>query len=408
MAGLVGFVGRHPRALALGAALLTVAAAWQVRGFGSDQLEYDFSRLRRRDTWTVGEKYWGGKMDKLLGRYLTPTVILTDNVAEARAVAAKLRDAAQRPPLAGLVASVRTYDDVLPVDQDAKAEEVEAIRRKLGPKLRQHLSDADRQRLDDFLGDGPPPRIAEGDIPPVLTTGLRERDGTVGRAILVFPNPANSWWRGETIAAFVSALDQVAEAPRALGGRPARVAGAPALAQDIITSMQRDGPLASVLAFAGVMLTVVIVFRRSLATPFVIGSLIVGVLWLLALTLLLKIKINFINFIAFPITFGIGVDYSVNVMARYLRDGTHDVRAAIRGTGGAVGLCSLTTIIGYSSLLMAQNVGLFQFGLLAVLGEITCLTTAVIVLPAVLLLVRPANRAPTPRLDWDAPPSAQM
>jgi len=106
----------------------------------------------------------------------------------------------------------------------------------------------------------------------------------------------------------------------------------------------------------------------------------------------LGIKINFINFIAFPITFGIGVDYAVNVMARYLRDGERDVARAIRGTGGAVGLCSMTTIIGYSSLLVAQNVGLFLFGLLAVLGELTCLTTAVVVMPAVLQLVRPPTR----------------
>ena len=87
------------------------------------------------------------------------------------------------------------------------------------------------------------------------------------------------------------------------------------------------------------------------------------------------IKINFVNFIAFPITFGIGVDYAVNVMARYLRDG--GARASpprVRtGTGGAVALCSFTTIVGYSSLLVAKNVGLFLFGVLAVIGEITCL-----------------------------------
>ena len=58
-----------------------------MRRFGHDQLEYDFSHLRRRDTWREGEGYWGRKMDALLGRYLTPTAILTDSVAEARAVA---------------------------------------------------------------------------------------------------------------------------------------------------------------------------------------------------------------------------------------------------------------------------------------------------------------------------------
>ena len=60
---------------------------------------------------------------------------------------------------------------------------------------------------------------------------------------------------------------------------------------------------------------------------------------------------------------------------------------------GAVGLCSFTTIVGYSSLLVAKNVGLFLFGLLAVLGEVTCLTTAIVILPAVLSLRRRAPRA---------------
>jgi predicted RND superfamily exporter protein len=55
---------------------------------------------------------------------------------------------------------------------------------------------------------------------------------------------------------------------------------------------------------------------------------------------------------------------------------------AVRTTGGAVTLCSMTTIIGYSSLLLAENRALFLFGLLAVLGEVACLTTAVIVMPA--------------------------
>ena len=115
----------------------------------------------------------------------------------------------------------------------------------------------------------------------------------------------------------------------------------------------------------------------------------------------LHIKINFINFIAFPITFGIGVDYAVNVMARYLRDGKRDVGGAIRGTGGAVGLCSVTTILGYSSLLFAQNLGLFTFGLLAVLGELTCLSTAMVVLPAALQLTRRSTTPPEPAFDWD-------
>jgi hypothetical protein len=401
MAVLARLVTGYPRTVAAAAALLTVLAGLQIRHFGHDQLEYDFSRLRRRDTWTGGEGYWGAKMDSLLGRYLSPTVLLADSEGEARAIADKLRDAVKRPPLDAMVASIRTIDDVLPPDLDAKRAEVEAIRRKMTPKLRAKLSPDDTKRLDDLIGRGPLTSIRIEQVPDVLTTGLRERDGALGRAVLVYPNPTNALWRGKNISAFVSALRQVAEVPVAMGGRPARVAGGPPLTSDIIGSMQRDGPLASGLAFAGVVATVIVIFRRGLATPFVIGSLVVGVAWLLGAAMAMGIKINFVNFIAFPITFGIGVDYAVNVMARYLRDGERDIAGAIRGTGGAVGLCSLTTIVGYSSLLVAKNVGLFLFGLLAVLGEIACLTTAVVVMPAVLQLARRSPDLNLPGFEWD-------
>jgi predicted RND superfamily exporter protein len=100
------------------------------------------------------------------------------------------------------------------------------------------------------------------------------------------------------------------------------------------------------------------------------------------------VKINFCNFVAYPITFGIGVDYSVNVMTRYVQDGERDLTGAVRSTGAAVGLCSLTTIIGYSSLLLAKNRALYLFGATAVLGEVACLTAAVVALPALLVCIR--------------------
>jgi predicted RND superfamily exporter protein len=60
----------------------------------------------------------------------------------------------------------------------------------------------------------------------------------------------------------------------------------------------------------------------------------------------------------------------------------------VPGTGRAVALCSATTIIGYGSLLLARNQALFSFGLLAVLGEICCLSVAVVALPAALSTAR--------------------
>jgi hypothetical protein len=58
----------------------------------------------------------------------------------------------------------------------------------------------------------------------------------------------------------------------------------------------------------------------------------------------------------------------------------------LRETGSAVALCSATTIIGYGSLWVADNQALAGFGVLASLGEVTCLCAALVVLPAVLVL----------------------
>ncbi|HEX4474903.1 MAG TPA: MMPL family transporter, partial [Polyangiaceae bacterium] len=209
----------------------------------------------------------------------------------------------------------------------------------------------------------------------------RERDGRIDRAVLVFPKPSHALWEGPAIEKFVTSLRDVATAT---GHRPARVAGSLPLSADILHGIRLDGPLASLIAFVGAASTVIFVFGFSSTTMLVLGSLVIGVLWLAASTVLLGVRINFANFIAFPITFGIGIDYAVNVMARYIQDGKRDVARAIRSTGGAVGLCSMTTIIGYSSLLLAENRALFLFGVVAVLGELACLTTAVVTLPAVL------------------------
>jgi predicted RND superfamily exporter protein len=106
-------------------------------------------------------------------------------------------------------------------------------------------------------------------------------------------------------------------------------------------------------------------------------------------------RLNFLNFIALPITFGIGVDYAVNIVQRYRTEGPFGVLASIRKTGGAVILCSLTTTLGYFALVGSQNHAVRSLGIAAVIGEVACLLAAVLVLPAALLwLSRLRRRAP--------------
>jgi predicted RND superfamily exporter protein len=313
MAPLARAIVRWPAALVIAATALTVASVAQVRSLGASSLEYDFSKLRRADTWTNGEGYWGRQMDDLLGTYLTPTAILTDTSEQARDIAATLRDAIKRPPMNEMVSSVRTIDDVVPRDQEAKIVEAEAIKEVMTPTMRAQIP-PDKRELVGRVIDGPRlSTVTAHQVPRTFMLGLLEKDGSSGRAVLVFPRPSHALWEGPPLAAFVDAL-------RGMAGT-ARVAGSLPLSADILDSIRRDGLKASVAALLGVMLVVLVIFRRNTTTLHVIGSLVIGVLWLAGAMMALGVRINFANFIAFPITFGIGVDYAVNVMSRYVQDG---------------------------------------------------------------------------------------
>ncbi|HYG68661.1 MAG TPA: MMPL family transporter, partial [Anaeromyxobacteraceae bacterium] len=130
--------------------------------------------------------------------------------------------------------------------------------------------------------------------------------------------------------------------------------------------------------------------RRTLRSlqdaGWVLAALGLGVVWFGGLMGAIGSRLNMLNFIALPITFGIGADYATNVFQRRRLDHERRIADVVKTTGGAVTLCSLTTIIGYSSLLVARNHALVSFGVLADLGELACLGAALFALPALLRL----------------------
>ena len=90
-----------------------------------------------------------------------------------------------------------------------------------------------------------------------------------------------------------------------------------------------------------------------------------------------------------------GSYYAVNVVQRYVREGRGSALLAIRETGGAVILCSLTTTLGYLALVRSTNFAVRSLGVAAVIGEICCLLASVLVLPAMLIWVDSRRVAPT-------------
>ena len=180
-------------------------------------------------------------------------------------------------------------------------------------------------------------------------------------------------------------------------------AGETLVIADLLADIQREGPVTTLLSFLGVCALVLFFFRSWTRSAFLLVSLGAGVLLMAGVSSLVGIKINFFNFVVYPITFGIAVDYGANVMTRMCD--RRSVLPALAEVGPAVALCSWTTIIGYGSLLLSINRALRSFGWYGMLGELTTLTTALVLLPACVMFLPSCvgNRAAA----WQESPDAK-
>jgi predicted RND superfamily exporter protein len=355
-----------------------IASGLYVGRLSEDTLESDFSKLRNKDSILHGAVFWSKKVDAVFERYLTPTIILTTDVKDTRAVADALEKLRARDGAATPISDIKRFEDFLPDEQARKIRVIEDIKKKLPPKVVAKLTGDDRKLVDELLPKEELRPVTAADLPPGIAVNFKELDGTMGHMVHVYPKLSGEFWDGKEVIRFAERLRESIK----IAGVSAQIAGQPPLSADMISAVAQDGPKATAFAFLAVVALVILVFPRWELARSILGALVLGVLWMGGVMGATGFKINFLNFIALPITFGIGVDYAVNIFARYRSDGANAISRVIENTGGAVALCSCTTIIGYSSLLLAGSQAFVSFGTLAVLGEITCLTAAIVALPA--------------------------
>jgi predicted RND superfamily exporter protein len=383
-------VGRFPGVVAALALAATAASIFAFTRYDRDRvIESDLSRLRSKQCLEEGSTWVAVTyLDKIFQRYMSPLVILPEKREDAEKIAGLVREKQRADGPDSLIANVQTLEDFVPANQREKIGLITDIRELLPPRMVKRLGPNDRRKVGALLHDESMHPIQESSLPKLILKRFTERDGSVGKLVLVEPPMEKSFAEGGRLRSFVETVRGAAD--RVAPGTA--VAGTLALTYDMNAAITREGPRATLFAFVAVLVLVVLLFRRIRTIALCLLALLLGATWLGGFILGFGYKINFLNFIALPITFGIGVDYGVNVFQRYQQEGGEGVLAVIRNTGGAVLLCSLTTIIGYSSLLIASNQAFVSFGRLAVMGELTCVSAAIAALPAFLLLFSKRER----------------
>jgi uncharacterized protein len=373
------FVRKFPYAIVIVSVLMIVGSVVASVRHQGTILEPDTAKLRDKHSMEQGSGFLSHYLDDIFGRYISPIVMLPNTHEHAVAIAQGLKDLRDKNGPSTLISNALTIDEFLPKNQELKISILEAIKSELRPKYRAFLRKRDRKISDEFLQPAVFKPFGIDQLPELVRARFRETDGSVGKVVLV--EPINDEYKLHEInhqVHFINELHGVADPIEP--GTP--VVGQLPTTVDIFYSVKRDGPKATALAFAAVILLVILLFRDVKTVLQCLFALVVGVTWLAGIMFAWNLKINFLNFIALPITFGIGVDYGVNMFQRYRVEGRGSILHIVSTTGGAVTLASLTTIIGYGSLLIAGNRAFVTFGTLAVLGEICCLLAAIVALPA--------------------------
>ncbi|OJY26786.1 MAG: RND transporter [Myxococcales bacterium 68-20] len=379
---------RHPRWFIGIAAVLTVVAVWKIPAFLHDPWEYNFHKLGSRGSHHGGAGEWSNKADEVFAgkMNIAGAMMLADTPEQVLPLKAQILANDAADPQGTLIADIATVYDLLPgtkEEQEKKLAVLERIRERLTPRVLHDLPDDERKRVEEFI---PPEtlRVVEPkDLPSLLRRRFEESNGVVGTLIYVRYKSGVSLSNGYNLLRIAKTTDNI-ELP---DGTRVMTASRSTVFAEMIRSMERDGPLATFASFAAVAVVVALSTRNRRGTGVVLAALVLGVVWMVGVAAWTNEKLNFLNFIALPITFGIGSEYPFNIYDRSRLLGG-DVTQAVKLHLGAVTLCSYTTIIGYGSLMIADNQALQSFGRLAAIGEIACLFAALFVLPSILHVVR--------------------
>jgi predicted RND superfamily exporter protein len=151
---------------------------------------------------------------------------------------------------------------------------------------------------------------------------------------------------------------------------------------EILRLLRADAPrvIASVCLLVAAVL-VPVFSRRLVRVPVVVLTVAAVAALSQCVMYALGVRLNMLNFAALPITIGVGADYLVNLLGA--TDALDvDAREATARMGGAILLCSLTTVVGYLTLLLASSGALRSFGQAAVLGEVVAVLVVLVVYPA--------------------------
>ena len=251
-----------------------------------------------------------------------------------------------------------------------------------------------------------------GQAPPLswerLLTGRAPMQQELQRIILA--KPVLDFTRlapGEAASNFIRASVAALGLDRVTGLR-VRLTGEVALNDEEFSSVITGTGIATLASFILVLCVLFFALRSFKPILAIVCTLVSGLIWTLAFAFATVGELNLIS-IAFAAMFiGIAVDFGIQVCVRY-RDERYrhrDLPTALRRTGRSIGaplfLAAVTTAAGFLSFTPTPYRGVSELGVIAGAGMMIALVLNLTLLPALLMLLRPAGEPAPIGYAWAA------
>lgn len=161
--------------------------------------------------------------------------------------------------------------------------------------------------------------------------------------------------------------------------------GDPVKGYEVISAMRKGYQQVGIYALIGVAVMFLLHLRDLRYFLLAKVPLVIGAIWTAGLMYLLDLKFNLANLIIIPLIVAPGVENGLLIIHRFREEAETSILP--RSIGKGVALSSLTTMVGFGSLIIAHHRGAASIGLLVTLGVGAVLVVSVIVLPALLTVV---------------------
>lgn len=214
------------------------------------------------------------------------------------------------------------------------------------------------------------------DLPMVL-----RRDGVsitddVKYAIRIFPK--EDIWQPEHLTAFIEELREI----------DPKVTGVPVQLYESSLLIQTSYANAGIYALLAVFVLVLIDFRNVIDAVLTLLPVLFGFVGMFAMMQLFGVPINLANIIVLPLLFGVGVDCGVHIMHRFRQTPELDPPGLALGTGKGILMTTLTTMIGFGTMMLAHHRGIQSLGFVLAVGMGITMIGCVLFMPSVLTLYR--------------------